>query len=364
MAGKTTIRLRGRRLRLPARMTGPATGKRPKRIKLSRIRRYRGWAITAAVVGLLAIAAYSVFEWADSDATCAGCHRSTMDVAEVHESASCGSCHRPSGPTGALRHGVALASMTVVQFRSPDAIPQPGQQPEDSGCLRCHRTVIEDDGLLRAKIRVNHRHLVDAGLRCGECHTGVGHQEDTHDRPRSIMGICLRCHDGNGAQYECDVCHLSRPSDVTSDRRLHRPVRVGMGGTCAGCHSMRLEARCVACHGGYEMPHPVGWMEGAHFLPGFVDQDRCMLCHEPPRGVEPAPHGSPTANWGGGFCNRCHTFPTPHGDRNAWIKRHGPASKGVAVPQPQCTPCHSSEFVKHCTVCHAQETCDRCHADR
>lgn len=364
MPGKTTIRLKGRRSRKPVERPVTPSGKQPKRMKLSRVRRYRRLLTSVVLAAILAAAAFSVFEWADSDATCSGCHRATPAVAEAHDSAGCASCHRPGGPTGALRHLVAITRMSVIQLASPDSSPQPGEWPEDSGCLRCHGAVMTEEGPPRVTIRVRHSHLAEAGLRCLECHSGVGHVVDAHDRPRSVMGICLRCHDGDAAVSDCDACHLTRPSDVVSEHRLHRPVRVGMGGTCSGCHSARLESECVACHGGYEMPHPDGWMEGTHYLPGFVDQDRCMLCHEPPRGVEPAPHGSPTANYGGGFCNRCHTYPTPHGSRSAWIVRHGPASKGASVPQPECVPCHSSEFVSSCTVCHAQETCDRCHADR
>jgi hypothetical protein len=333
-------------------------------VRLGKMRRYRRWLTVAVALAAAVWALYSVAVWSESAETCRGCHVATQEVAATHETVRCPACHRPAGVVGALVHGVSLTRMVVGNAAGTrdEADAQGGEQ--DSACLRCHRSILQASADEGRPVRVFHRHLVEEGMPCGSCHPGLGHSPDGYDRPASIMEKCLRCHDGTSASADCALCHFGEPSDVASGRRVVQPVPIGMNGSCGGCHKTSLEKECVACHGGYEMPHPAGWVEGDHYYRGLVDQDACMDCHEATKGVFPAPHGSATANYGGGFCNRCHTYPTPHGDRGIWIKRHGPVSEGAAIEQKWCIDCHSSEFVQQCTVCHDSRTCDKCHLER
>ena len=242
--------------------------------------------------------------------------------------------------------------------------PEPGPtRVESSGCLRCHRSVFSASFDEARMTKINHRHLYRQGFACMECHENAGHRPGVAARPRAVMEICMRCHEGDDRQ-SCALCHKGKASDVVSGRRLIQPVHLSMGGTCGGCHTQQLANQCIACHGGFEMPHSEAWKTGGHSYQGFVNQERCTLCHVEPKGVDPAPHGSPFGTYGGGFCNRCHSFPSPHGDHTTWIVRHGPVSEGAFIEQPVCNGCHGPGQVQKCDQCHQKEVCDRCHEER
>lgn len=323
-------------------------------------------ATTLVGASLVLVAGWSVASWGGADETCVGCHRAQEVRLAPHEQTSCDACHRPGGLSGALRHTATVSQMLWTGYVLGEEADMSAIQPDPSACLRCHREIMKPGFDEEKTIRVNHRHLLEAGYRCGQCHEQAGHRGLVASRPSSIMERCLTCHDGEAASAECGLCHASRPSDVTSSWRPRQSVPVGLGGTCRGCHSATTERECVACHGGYEMPHPPGWGNaGGHMYDGLVDQPTCELCHVPPANVGPAPHGALPVPHGGGFCNYCHMFPTPHGDRRLWTRSHGAASRGVEVGGQDCAPCHDSVgFVDQCTMCHTESTCSTCHAQR
>ncbi len=349
--------------------------RKPRKIRLRRtVRRLttRRWRITRRLVfglmvaGLALSAAWFATAWAESSETCRGCHATPAKTGGEHENIGCAQCHRQPGVLGALRYAVDYGSMLWSGYAVEEAPAPRGVRLESWSCLRCHRSVLDISREASAPVRVGHAHLLSAGFECADCHETAGHRESISGRPVAIMERCLRCHDGEHAASECDVCHTGRPSDVASGWRRTTPVAVGMGGTCRGCHSAGQERECIACHGGLEMPHPAGWAFGSgHVYDGFVNQARCSLCHKPPpAGLSPSPHGSPVGVYGGAFCNRCHTFPSPHGDTARWIRTHGPASRGVVIDQPACDPCHGPGHVQQCYVCHLEGTCRDCHDER
>lgn len=338
------------------------------------IRRYslrsRRSALDLGMVALtLILALASVWfaaDWATADETCLGCHESVVDHSGAHESLRCQDCHRPAGLSGALRYATDVGRMLAVEYiisePTDTVIPR---QPDSSACARCHGAILVEgtESVSSGGTRVGHGHLVSAGLSCDRCHE-TGHGAGVPIRDKAIMTECLVCHDGAIAPIGCTTCHAARPSDTTSNMRVAALVSPIREASCRGCHSAALDAECVACHGGVEMPHPAGWTESGHLYPGFLNKDGCGICHEPHGDVPPAPHRSASANYGGGFCNRCHSFPSPHGASTTWKAVHGAASRGEGVSQPSCEPCHSGSFVSDCTACHSSESCVRCHAER
>lgn len=321
----------------------------------------------AMALSLLGVSGWYSAAWVGSDSTCLGCHAEFESRLSPHEAMACDGCHRPAGLLGAFRHGVQISGMTFAAHALDREHEPAGARPEPSACLRCHGYVLDSDFDDGRSVRVNHRHLIEAGFRCDRCHDSAGHRGPVADRPRAVMERCMGCHDGEEATARCEGCHNGRPSDSVSGWRRHEPVVSGMGGTCAGCHSPVMASECIACHGGYEMPHPAGWgFEGGHMYDALTDQESCEFCHAPARGVDPAPHGASQAKYGGAFCNNCHhTYPSPHGDARTWLRAHGPVSRGAAISQPSCTPCHATEgFISQCTVCHNEQGCQSCHAER
>jgi nitrate/TMAO reductase-like tetraheme cytochrome c subunit len=351
------------RVRAP-RAARPA--KKVRRISLRRRRIVWRSVTWAAVVAITVITLWLVAGWAEADETCAGCHTQTRPSTPAHGEASCVDCHRQGGVTGALQHGASYTRMLREGYVFKEEPVAQGTQPESSACLRCHKGVFDESFDETRSVRIDHRHLHKAGYACLDCHEGLGHRETVAERPRSVMEKCLACHDGQQAASECENCHRQEPSDVASEWREAQPVAIGMQDSCSGCHDVKLAQECVDCHGGYEMPHPVGWVEGDHMYGGFTDQADCLSCHAAPVGVEPAPHGAPTGGYGGGFCNRCHSYPSPHGDNATWIRMHGPASRGAYVSGQYCSGCHGVGGVaeQQCNNCHSEATCAKCHEER
>lgn len=316
-------------------------------------------------LGLLAGAFWQVAGWSTADETCAGCHESIKAIEGSHESVSCASCHRPAGVSGALRYATSLTDMLAASYFTGS---EPGTTTAElvtGACIRCHtlRGLDRFDG--GAGVRVYHSHLYELGISCEQCHESTGHRVVLPTRPRAVMDICLECHDGSQQSASCDTCHTSRPSDVVSGWRRHDQVDVTYQGTCEGCHTKKRSEDCVRCHGGYVMPHPTEWRSGGHLFDGLTDKDGCYVCHKPNDDVPPPVHGQPYGGYGGGFCNRCHAFPSPHGPSSAWQRSHGAASRGVQVAQPVCVPCHGTDnMVKQCTVCHNDSICANCHRER
>lgn len=315
-------------------------------------------------IGLLSAGLLVAWRWSQSNDTCRSCHTSVAAPASPHQSAGCPSCHRPAGVLGASRQAVALGRMVVRQYTEQveTTLTAGAGELDESACLRCHRGLMRADADRNRSVRLNHGHLWRLGVACGRCHDTYGHTPQTATA-RSAMSECMRCHQRDGDSVKCGYCHIGKPSDVASGERVASRSGALVIRTCRGCHDAELAGECVACHGGYEMPHPDGWVED-HPYDGLTDQSDCHNCHRAPSGVPPAPHGAATGGYGGAFCNRCHTYPSPHGDSADWIRLHGPASRGRHVKQEVCLPCHSDTAVSACTECHSQESCQGCHRER
>ena len=71
----------------------------------------------------------------------------------------------------------------------------------------------------RSGIRVNHKHLIEAGFLCQRCHSTTAHGDAIPEGSRTypVMEQCLICHnndykaaDGTVATSRCDLCHAKR----------------------------------------------------------------------------------------------------------------------------------------------------------
>jgi len=322
----------------------------------------------AAGVLLILVAAGAFSSWAGSTQNCLSCHSSLRTVQGSHAQTECVGCHVPGGVNGRIRFGASWVRMAAIGYLTGSEAVH-GEEPrpvDESACVRCHSELVKPQADVVGGVRVGHAHLVDQGVRCERCHDGYGHGGVTQTAARHRMSECMRCHGDPQTETDCGLCHVGNPSDVVSGTRLLQRTWVTGDGTCNGCHEAQLARECIACHGGYEMPHPADWRTD-HLYDGFANQDSCWECHSPPDGSPPAPHGSASGGYAGTFCNGCHSYPTPHPPAAQWIRQHGPASRGADVPHSVCEPCHSDPrfFVQRCTDCHhTADACERCHAER
>ncbi|MBI5232023.1 MAG: hypothetical protein HY876_07665 [Coriobacteriales bacterium] len=359
---KGGLRLRGLLRRSGTSERGPRS--RIRKVPLRTRRRLIRAIAGIAALALVAIAcAYGVTAATSTD-RCVGCHATTPS-ANRHESVDCVSCHRPGGAMGWARQVLAYPRMAIAMYRTGEARSARADVVPSDGCARCHQALLTKDADSGRRVRLSHGHLRDLGVPCARCHDNVGHQVVQVAKARSAMRQCLTCHDGKSASAKCSLCHIGKPSDASPGARDVRSVPLPVDGTCRGCHTRSLATKCVECHGGVEMPHPAGWANGGHFYYGEFKQEGCKICHERESGVPPSPHGTGSANYGGGFCNKeCHTFPSPHGDRTRWMPLHGAASRGKRVRQPVCDPCHGdAPPLSMCDYCHADSTCESCHRE-
>lgn len=264
---------------------------------------------------------------------CATCHDVVPAVeswrTSPHADIGCYGCHADRGLLGALSAGVAGLSRRI----GPSAVSSgtaEGSSPTAS-CFECHREdIAEVDG--GGDVIMCHENVVQAGMPCLACHEGMGHArtvaEDGERGGRSMMTLCLTCHDDRRASAECVTCHPGgRPLDTAGPGETvpQTPAAV----TCRGCHSPSTAAACIDCHG-LELPHPPEFF-GQHAGRSHSDPALCTRCHD-------------NASRADGCA--CHPDQGTHGTYTEWHPRHGVEFNKSGAG---ACGCHDRTF---CGMCH------------
>ncbi len=197
---------------------------------LSALRRRRG----VVVFALCAFALVAAYVSSSSGSYCAGACHSMQDAADswrasTHASVACVRCHETSPVDGAftrVRHAVVAITRhdrLTVRVRVSSL-----------RCLSCHQVVLSGTRTSKDGIKVEHAHIVAAGMECLDCHAGAGHGRA---KPGTgVMTQCLRCHDGNQALDACFVCHEGDPSKAAIANRTYGTVTLPPP-RCDGCHA-------------------------------------------------------------------------------------------------------------------------------
>jgi hypothetical protein len=302
-------------------------------LKVTKRHRFAGLAAAVSIAGLLLFLLAVVPLAPATGGACGVCHPVKPAVDSWrdsgHASASCYGCHAEPGVVGAVQATLSgVAGLTTRSGESSMAVASTGVH--SNGCLSCHESI--RDSLVGEGVTMRHLDVIEAGIQCTECHLFVGHgdelvSEGDFRRERSVMSVCLTCHDGVTASSECDTCHAGRPLDaasaVSAVGQTDTPV------TCAGCHQPETEERCVACHG-LELPHPAGFMS-RHAGMSFRDPGLCVRCHETAKTSDAC---------------ACHPAGDMHGEYAQWFPRHGPQAQ---TNWPGGCNCHDVAF---CAQCH------------
>ena len=281
-----------------------------------------------AIVALAALAAASAVPPAGQ--ACGACHAMGEAVeswrASAHAKVACWSCHAPRGLLW-LAEGIVGAAAASSGESSASPV-----KARSEGCVACHAGI--RGKTVGTSIRMRHSDVIDAGMPCTKCHPSAGHDGLERRRgttaPRPLMSVCLTCHDGERATADCGLCHTARPSDQATSPAEGGDTPAPV--TCeGGCHELKVQKDCVACHG-LEMPHPAAFFS-EHAGRSFEDPGLCVRCH-------------PTARASDG-CG-CHQPGDVHGAFREWFPRHG----SFAQKQwPGGCNCHTKSF---CSICHAK----------
>lgn len=246
------------------------------------------WVLTAVAVVFVAAVALEV---AQEPFVCQYCHmvHGEWEAWQTgpHKEVSCESCHIGPGVLGYLFFltdaSVGLYETIAGDYPNPITTHVPRRE-----CLACHEETNEKT-LTVGGIKISHKELFTAGLRCTNCHAATGHPAKSNvflQQATPQMESCAQraCHNGKDAPNECGTCHTQNPlTRANPDKAVARnhDIVVDFGtikniATCDACHKRQF---CTDCHG-LELPHSSAFI-AEHFT--FVDRlgpALCAKCHD------------------------------------------------------------------------------------
>ena len=246
---------------------------------------------------------------------CTSCH--TIDesneamVAGGHQKVRCVACHESGNLLQTATVGLVPRVAHLFAGLKEEGSSSTGrtyQAVSSRACLRCHNS--EDIASVVAqtdynRIRVSHRHSLDAGISCTTCHTYT--QRQTAAALYHGMQVCVTCHDGTRASASCDTCHVFSPAVAGKTQPSPKNANILLAHTdpqqeCYRCHD---GGSCDACHG-LRVPHSAGFMDIADSpqihanAASSIGAQRCIACHisSSPSGIAPCTdcHGGTETN--------------------------------------------------------------------
>jgi nitrate/TMAO reductase-like tetraheme cytochrome c subunit len=258
----------------------------------------------------------------------------------AHRDVNCEQCHSKPGPFFFLTAKLEALQQPIAQLTGDYEKPILGYVLNQS-CRRCHENDLLFHPVSKNGIRVQHRHLIEAGFLCMRCHSTQAHGTavPTGSRTYPSMDQCLICHNnqfttagGQVATARCDLCHTkkdygAKPTSHAQPGWSTRHGAVGILSTCSACHLKKTD--CSKCHGGVLMPHSSSWISTHGRDVEKRDGSKvCRQCHDTRA-----------------YCRTCHRVRMPH-----------PA--GFIDSHPRITARQGAET---CLNCHLLANCQACH---
>ena len=296
--------------------------------------------LTVVVVAIgVALAATSTPQF------CATCKSHVPYVDEwrksAHDGVNCEQCHSKPGPFFFLTAKLEALQQPIHQLTGDYEKPILGAVLNQS-CRRCHNNDLLFNPVSKNGIRVQHKHLIEAGFLCMRCHSTQAHGDAVPEGSRTYpsMDQCLLCHNnrytdaqGEVATARCDLCHTKpdyadQPASHDASSWIHDHGSIGILSTCSACHT-KANA-CSKCHSGIEMPHEATWISEHGARVNATGRKDCEQCHDTKK-----------------YCVTCHQVKMPH-----------PA--GFVAAHPQVTTrlgtgtCFNCHLVANCQACHEQ----------
>lgn len=292
-------------------------------------------AVAAALLLVIVVFAGGITATASLQPGCESCHlkepaftEATKGTAHAKAEVGCASCHVEPGAAGRTK----FATYQVLGMYVPllDASESDATLVKDVSCLSCHAQV--NDGTTESRgLRIAHFYCAQ-GRSCVDCHSEVGHAEETKWARASSMNDCVACHRERSAPLQCETCHTgdveiersSKPEfAVTHGPNWQETHGMGEMSSCSSCHQ---PGSCVKCHGP-GVPHDEGFGK-EHASVSQLPDANCMTCHEKAT-----------------FCDSCHIVEMPH--PREFVVSHSDIVE--------------AEGEAGCMRCHAVEDCDTCH---
>lgn len=300
-------------------------------------RRKRATTVALILIGILVIVA-ALGAVSSVNHVCASCHAMRPYAHALadspHTGTSCYACHLPAGAWSLPDAKIAELSHMYPAALLGRSVTGAGDRVSRAACLRCHTAVLK--GIVSAHgIRIRHDTCA-VGEACDACHGAVAHGAVTRWVRQPVMERCVQCHREKDAPVMCDSCHAPH----SKLQRLRKgPWQVTHGPTwktthgvadleyCATCHPKDY---CARCHG-VDLPHPADFGRTHGDAAVKAGQD-CYACHDRQR-----------------FCLACHQgFSMPH--PTGFLARHSKVARSMA--DKRCLACHERGSCDYCHVKH------------
>ena len=198
--------------------------------------------------------------------------------------------------------------------------------PGDSNLKEIKSLYVADKKYDNSKIiKFDHKlHVVDAGVKCEDCHTAAKNSVSSKDNLNPKKKDCEGCHDVKDTK-QCNLCHYDKPYKKlkSSDHELNfsHKQHVIQGKQCTDCHKgldkVKFSKESAA---------------------GFPSMESCYSCHN----NDKAPNN----------CESCHnnlTNLTPKDHLKSNFLNEHKTAFGVSEKN-NCMMCHSDNF---CQACHS-----------
>jgi len=167
-----------------------------------------------AAAGLLLFSAAS-FWWTSQPSFCNKCHVMEKYVdtwdASPHTGVNCESCHINPGFFAFMGGKVAGLQVVANYIRGTFEDTSFSAAVSNAACRQCHEDMLEKTFIDEEKgIAVSHFHIIENGAKCMDCHSTVAHLNTIPIGSANFptMDKCMRCHNGQLAPTDCDLCHI------------------------------------------------------------------------------------------------------------------------------------------------------------
>lgn len=185
--------------------------------------------------GILLLSVFS-FWWTSQPSFCNRCHVMNKYVAawerSPHKDVNCETCHTAPGFFGFVGGKVAGLQVVANYVRGEFTDDSFNAAVANASCLRCHEDIL--DHLItdeETQVTVSHYHIIDNGGKCMNCHSTVAHLETVPigSATYPTMDTCMKCHNGDLAPTDCEVCHRAGPPGPVPPTDVEGDLAAGGG---------------------------------------------------------------------------------------------------------------------------------------
>jgi len=182
-------------------------------------------------------------------------------------------------------------------------------------------------------------HEAHEDVECSVCHGDMTKMEELSEIEWPDMFKCKKCHDGDEAPIDCEVCHKVvrkeiAPENHHGDWAMQHGLVSRTDRSCQFCHGTEKRF-CQECHQTQKpRDHIFNWKTTQHGQEATHNRRLCAVCHN------------------SSFCVDCHRTKRPishsRGDWMAFTRENGHAEEARLN-------------FRSCNVCHTTQECSRCH---